>query len=130
MKVDLGGKVALVTGSARGIGKAIADSFVANGATVVFSDIDFATARESASARGCQASPLDVTDRKQIESTMSAIRRDYGRLDILVNNAGVNTLTHRVTIEQFPDSEWQRILNVDLNGVFHMSKAAVPLMLE
>ena len=73
---------------------------------------------------------LDVTDEVQVEATIKAIVHDFGRLDILVNNAGVNTLTARVTIEHFPRSEWDRILNVDLDGVFLMSKAAARVMVE
>src|SRR5438445_11463552 len=106
MKVDLNNKVALVTGAARGIGQAIADLFAANGARVIYSDINSAEANESAArSPGCRAMALDVTDERQIESTIASIVKDFGRLDILVNNAGVNTLTARVTIDQFPRSE-------------------------
>ena len=130
MKVDLSGKVALVTGAARGIGKAIADVFAANGARVVYADIDIAAAEQSAAkARGSEAMLLDVTDESHVNRVMGAIGRVLGRLDILVNNAGVNTLAHRVPIDQFPRDEWDRLLNVDLNGVFLMSQAAARVML-
>src|SRR5207244_4183486 len=103
----------------------------ANGARVIYSDVDFATAQESAArSPGCKAMALDVTNSGQIESTIREIVRDFGRLDILVNNAGVNTLSARVTIEQFPREEWDRILNVDLTGVYLMSKAAARVMVE
>src|SRR5437870_4410267 len=129
MKVDLTNKVALVTGAARGIGQAIADLFAANGARVIYSDINHAEAKDSAArSPGCKAVALDVTDEAQVEATIHAIVKEYGRLDILVNNAGVNTLTARVTIDEFPRSEWDRILNVDLNGVFLVSKAASRMM--
>jgi NAD(P)-dependent dehydrogenase (short-subunit alcohol dehydrogenase family) len=129
MRVDLANKVALVTGSARGIGKAIADLFAANGARVVYSDIDAATVRETAAnVSGARAFPLDVTDAVQVQGVVDQIVHDLGRLDILVNNAGVNTLAHRVTIEQFPRDEWDRILNVDLNGVFLVSRSAARVM--
>jgi len=131
MKVNLANKVALVTGAARGIGKAIADVFAANGARVLYSDIDFATAKEAAAqAPGCKALALDVTDSAQIDECMAAIVGDFGRLDILVNNAGVNTLKARVTIDEFPREEWDRILNVDLNGVYLVSKAGSRVMLK
>ena len=130
MKVDLEGKVALVTGAARGIGKAIADSFAANGARVLYTDIDLATARASAGAvSGAQARELDVTNGPQVEAVIGGILRDFGQLDILVNNAGVNTLAHRVTIEEFPKEEWDRILNVDLTGLFQVSRAGARAML-
>ena len=131
MQVDLSEQVALVTGAARGIGLAIADMLAANGARVVFSDVDFATAQLEAARRpGAIAVALDVTNDRQIADAVGRIETEFGRLDILVNNAGVNTLAHRVTIEQFPREEWDRILNVDLNGVFLMSRAAAPLMLR
>jgi 3-oxoacyl-[acyl-carrier protein] reductase len=129
MKVDLSGKFSLVTGAARGIGQAIADSLAANGSRVVYSDIDLAAARVSAARfQGCTAVHLDVVDEKQINGVVDDIVHSFGRLDILVNNAGVNTLSHRVTIDQFPRAEWDRLLNVDLNGVFLMSKAGARVM--
>jgi NAD(P)-dependent dehydrogenase (short-subunit alcohol dehydrogenase family) len=129
MKVDLANQVALVTGAARGIGKAIADLFAINGAHVVYTDVDLPGAKESAaaSARG-EAMALDVTDAVQVESVIGDIARRHGRLDIAVNNAGVNTLAHRVPIDEFPPEEWDRILNVDLHGVFLVSRAAARVM--
>src|SRR5437763_8672202 len=130
MKVDLAGKVALVTGAARGIGKPIADSFTANGARVFYTDVDIATATESAAqAPGGLAIALDVTDVSQVEAVIAEIVGTAGRLDVLVNNAGVNTLAHRVTIDQFPQDEWDRILAVDLTGVYRVSKAAARVMI-
>jgi len=130
MKVDLAGKVALVTGAARGIGKAIADLFAANGASVFYADVDLVTATASAAqAPGCKAVAMDVTDAAQVEAVIAEVVRDLGRLDILVNNAGVNTLAHRVTIDEFPRDEWDRILAVDLTGVYLVSKAAARVMI-
>jgi 3-oxoacyl-[acyl-carrier protein] reductase len=128
MKVDLSQRVALVTGSARGIGQAIADAFAANGARVVYSDVDEAGAR--AAAGSGQGVALDVTNAEQVEAVIAGIVREHGRLDIVVNNAGVNTLAHRVPIDQFPDAEWQRILEVDLHGLFLVSRAAARVMRE
>jgi 3-oxoacyl-[acyl-carrier protein] reductase len=130
MRVNLDNQVALVTGAARGIGKAIADAFAANGARVLYTDIDLATATESAaqSPRG-HALALDVTDAAQVEAVMDRVVREHDRLDILVNNAGVNTLEHRVPIDQFPPHEWDRILRVDLTGLFLVSRAGARVML-
>jgi NAD(P)-dependent dehydrogenase (short-subunit alcohol dehydrogenase family) len=124
MKVDLNGQVALVTGAARGIGQAIADIFSVNGATVIYADIDYETAKVSAakSPQGV-AMPLDVSQEKQVEDSIAQIVQQHGHLDILVNNAGINTNKHRVNIDQFPLDEWQRILSVDLTGLYLVSRA-------
>src|SRR5262245_47289731 len=106
MKVDLTGRVALVTGAARGIGQAIADLLVANDATVIYSDRDFPAAEAAASAQHCRALLLDVTDESQVEQSVAMIANERGRLDIVVNNAGVNTIEHRVPIDRFPREEW------------------------
>jgi NAD(P)-dependent dehydrogenase (short-subunit alcohol dehydrogenase family) len=131
MNVDLNGKVALVTGAARGIGKAIADVLAANGSRVAYTDVDIGTAQEVAAnapgGRGA-ALELDVTDAAQIDAAIDWIQADWGRLDILVNNAGINTLKHRVTIDAFPRPEWDRIRATDLDAVFQVSQAAARVM--
>ena len=130
MKVNLEGKVALVTGAARGIGQAIADALSANGARTIYSDIDFETASQSAAkAPGASALRMDIANEQEVNEAIAAILSQYGRLDILVNNAGVNTLDHRVSIDQFPTHEWERILRVDLTGLFYVSRAGSKPML-
>lgn len=125
MKVDLNGKVALVTGAAKGIGRAIADMFCQNGAVVVYADIDHETAKKSASKNKKSAAlKMDVGDVKQVNSGIEWTVREFGKLDIVVNNAGVNTIKHRVNIDQFPLEEWEWIVKIDLTGVFMVSKAA------
>lgn len=132
MRVDLLGKIALVTGAGRGIGRAIADSLAANGASVVYSDIDIESAQAAAGkAEDAFALRLDVGDPSEVERGVAATLERYGRLDILVNNAGINTLHHRVNIDQFPLDEWDRIVRVDLTGLFLMSRAAaVPMIAQ
>ncbi|MBU3666448.1 MAG: glucose 1-dehydrogenase [Chthoniobacterales bacterium] len=130
MKVNLEGKVALVTGAARGIGQATADALAANGARVIYADIDFATAQASAArSDGAVALPVDVANEQQVETLLREVVARFGTLDILVNNAGINTLEHRVNIDQFPTSEWERILKVDLSGLFFVSRAAARILL-
>ena len=73
---------------------------------------------------------MDITNPEQIGAAIDQTLREYGRLAILVNNAGVNTLAHRVTIDQFPKEEWDRILNVDLNGLFQVSQSGARVMKE
>ncbi len=129
MTCDLSGTVSLVTGAARGIGQAIADRLARNGSVVYYTDLVLEEARLAAAATpNGRALKLDVTKPEQIASVIQQVVAECGRLDILVNNAGVNTMAHRVTIDQFPRDEWDRILAVDLTGLYEMSKAAAAVM--
>lgn len=127
MKCNLEGKVSLVTGAARGIGQQIANRFAANGSQVVFTDVLKEVHASAAQVRQ-RAFEMNVTDPEQIDSVIGQVVQEFGRIDILVNNAGINTLKHRVTIDEFPKSEWDRILAVDLNGVFQVSQVASRVM--
>jgi 3-oxoacyl-[acyl-carrier protein] reductase len=127
MKADLSGKVSLVTGAARGIGQAIADRLAANGSRVIYADRDD-PAEAAAGCPGSLAIKMDVTDRSQIDAGIARIVRDFGHLDIVVNNAGVNTAKHRVTIDEFPREEWDRIIAVDLTGLYEVSQVAARVM--
>jgi 3-oxoacyl-[acyl-carrier protein] reductase len=130
MKVDLEGKVALVTGAACGIGRATADALATNGARVIYADIDIATAQQVAKkVEGALALPVDVSDEKQVDKLIDEVLARFGTLDIVVNNAGINTIQHRVNIDNFPSEEWDRILKVDLTGVFFVSRAAAKPLL-
>jgi 3-oxoacyl-[acyl-carrier protein] reductase len=129
MQCDLTGKISLVTGAARGIGQAIADRLAANGSLVIYTDVDDSGARAAAErVKSAKALRLDVTQGLEIERVLATVVQEFGRLDILVNNAGVNTMAHRVPIDEFPRAEWDRLLAVDLTGVFEVSKAAARIM--
>src|SRR5258708_262888 len=110
MRCDLSSQVCLVTGAARGIGQAIANRYAASGARVVFTDI-LPEVEQSAAAVGGRAFAMDVTNAEQIEDVIKKTVAEFGRLDLLVNNAGVNTLANRVTIDEFPRWEWDRIVS-------------------
>ncbi len=129
MQIDLANRVALVTGAARGIGQAVADMLAGNGALVYYSDIDVAEAqRAAARAPGCVPVEMDVSDERQVQGVVDQIVGRHGRVDILVNNAGVNTMRHRVTIDQFPLDEWERIVRIDLTGLYLVSRAVAGVM--
>src|SRR5262245_16588397 len=125
MNCDLSGKVSLVTGAARGIGQAIANRLAANGSVVYYTDLDERDAKQAASAYPtAHGLRLDVTRPDDVRSALQQLPR----LDVLVNNAGINTMAHRVTIDEFPREEWDRIVAVDLDGVFEVSRQAAQVM--
>jgi 3-oxoacyl-[acyl-carrier protein] reductase len=131
MRCDLSGKVCLVTGAARGIGQEIAVQLAANGGTVVFTDVDEAGVRDaSASVPGTHWRVMDVTKVAEVEAVVSSVAASLGSLDVLVNNAGVNTLHDRVTIDRFPRAEWDRLLAVDLTGLYDVSRFTARVMLK
>ena len=135
MKVDLDEKIALVTGAAHGIGRSIAQVLAANGAHIVIVDIDARGAQQAArevEERGgaCLALEGDVADAGQMERAAAQVMERCSRIDILVNNAGINTTGGRVSIHEFDLETWDRIIAVDLNGVFATSRAVVPLRLQ
>ncbi|WP_136616551.1 MULTISPECIES: SDR family NAD(P)-dependent oxidoreductase [Mesorhizobium] len=130
MRCDLRGKVALVTGAAGAIGSSIAKRLSDNGAAVVVADINSEGASQvAAGLSDAMACIVDIRDAASVDSAIAAIMERYGRLDILINNAGVNTLAHRVTIDEFPAEEWDRITGIDLDGLYIMSRAALAPML-
>jgi len=129
MRSDLSGKVSLVTGAARGIGQAIADRLAENGSRVVYTDVDAEEVLRTASRQpGATALSLDVTRPEEIAAVIEQVVREWGSLDIVVNNAGINSIVHRVPIDEYPRSEWDRILAVDLTGLYEVSKAAARVM--
>jgi len=132
MNVDLDGQVALVTGAGRGIGAVIARILAENGAKVVFADLELNSALESAAGvvRGMPLA-MNVADEREVDAGIARIDREFGRLDILVNNAGVGPASgQRLTIDKFSPAEWERILKVDLTGVFLVSRAAAQVMVR
>ena len=133
MQVDLQNKIAIVTGAAQGIGKAIAEALSRNGAIVVLSDIQAEKGQSTAAELDrAEFVACDVSDAAQVRALVQGVVERHGRLDIMVNNAGINTgrPEDRVTIERYSDEIWHRILNVDLNGVFYCCKAAAAQMVK
>ena len=134
MKVDLNGKVIIITGGGGAIGGAMAKQCAANGAKVVVAGRTIATLQavvDEVKAAGGEASAV-VTDVSKKESAVNMVEETvklYGRLDCLVNNAGINGgPEYRKPIQDYDDDLWQRIINIDLNGVYYCSKPAIKQM--
>lgn len=123
------GKIALVTGASRGIGRAIAEKLVAGGAKV----IGTATSEKGAEAIGeylgenGKGIMLNVVDSASIEQVLATIRAEFGEIDILVNNAGI---TRDNLLMRMKDDEWQDILDTNLTSVFRLSKAVMRAMMK
>ncbi|QYN45314.1 MULTISPECIES: 3-oxoacyl-ACP reductase FabG [unclassified Gilliamella] len=127
--MNLSGKIALVTGASRGIGKAIAEKLVACGATVIGTATTEKGAEAISQYLGSHGKgyALNVTDESSIESVIGAIKTEFGDIDILVNNAGI---TRDNLLMRMKEDEWQDILNTNLTSVFRLSKALMRTMMK
>jgi NAD(P)-dependent dehydrogenase (short-subunit alcohol dehydrogenase family) len=120
-------RIALVTGAAGGLGRAIAGRLAALGHVVVMADIDGPGAERAAAAlAGAHAMTLDVADEADVARGYAELDRRFGRLDILVNNAGI--MGAGAPLETMSLAGWERTLKVNLSGPFLMCRGAVPLM--
>ncbi|MGQ9631748.1 MAG: SDR family NAD(P)-dependent oxidoreductase [bacterium] len=133
MDGKLEGRVALVTGSARGIGRAIAETFLREGARVALADIDYdavsKAARQIPRPEGDRALPLraDVSQKAQVDEMVRSVRERFGRIDILVNNAGI---LENIPILEITEDRWDRMMAVNLKSVLLVSQAVIPIMKE
>ena len=131
MLVDLKGKVAIVTGAGHGIGREIALSLARNGAEVVVTDVTDAIFEvgKQIEALGSKALPIkcDVTDFEQAQDVEEKVVGKYERIDILVNNAGI--YPQKAFLDMTAD-DWNKVLRINLNGVFHCTKAVIPKMVK
>lgn len=129
----LDGKTAIVTGAARGIGKAIALKFAAEGANIAFTDLVIDenaenTAKEleamGVKAKGYASNAANFEDTAKV---VEEIHKDFGRIDILVNNAGI---IKRIPMVEMTAAEFRQVIDIDLNGPFIVSKAVIPSMIK
>lgn len=127
----LKGKVALVTGAARGIGKAIAMKLAQAGADIAFTDLNadenFNKTIEEISALGvtCRGYASNAADFQQAHDTVEQIHKDFGRIDVLVNNAGI---TRDGLMMRMTEQQWDMVINVNLKSAFNFTHALVPIM--
>ncbi|MGP1064050.1 3-oxoacyl-ACP reductase FabG [Serratia sp. CY56810] len=123
------GKIVLVTGASRGIGRAIAETFVARGAKVIGTATSESGAEAISSYLGANGKGfmLNVVDAQSIDSVLASIRAEFGEIDILVNNAGI---TRDNLLMRMKDDEWEDILDTNLTSVFRLSKAVMSAMMK
>ncbi|SEN46546.1 3-hydroxybutyrate dehydrogenase [Loktanella fryxellensis] len=124
-------KVCIVTGAASGIGRAIAERYITDGAHVAIADLKLEAAQTAADAL-CAKGPgraiaveMDVTDEDAVNAGVAQTVAAFGRVDVLVSNAGIQ-IVHR--IEDFPYAEWKKLLAIHLDGAFLTTKACLPHM--
>jgi gluconate 5-dehydrogenase len=125
---DLTGRLALVTGSSRGIGRAIAEGYVAAGARVVINGRDTDAVNTTVKAIGTNAvsAPFDVTNSSSVDAAVELIEQNHGPIDILVNNAG---MTKRMPFTDFPESDWRQIMATNLDSVFFVTQSVARRMI-
>ena len=120
--ISLSGRTALVTGAARGIGRAIAESLVASGARVAIADLDLATAEKTAAEIGeSRGFACDVSDPTAVTMLIQTVEDSFGSLDILVNNAGI---TRDNLMARMKDEDWDAVMAVNLRSAFVAIRAA------
>jgi NAD(P)-dependent dehydrogenase (short-subunit alcohol dehydrogenase family) len=125
----LDGEVAVVTGGANGIGRAVAEGFAAAGARVAVLDRDGEAARRAAEAigEGADWHGVDVAEEAQVEAAFAAVRQRHGRVDVLFNNAGIAI---RRPSTELPLDDWNKVLAVNMTGVFLCARVAARHMIE
>ena len=131
---NLDGKVAIITGGASGIGKAIAKNYVAHGAEVLIADVADERGRTTAEELGAKAAffHCDISSPEQVQAMVETTVERFGRLDIMVNNAAYNPVNpqERVPTHEYSAEVFRKMIDVDVNGTFYCSKAAAQQMVK
>jgi 2-dehydro-3-deoxy-L-rhamnonate dehydrogenase (NAD+) len=131
-KIDLSGRCAVITGGAQGIGLAIAERLIGSGAALSLWDSNEELVRNTADELGAKGKvhfcPVDVRDPEAVHDAASRTAQALGRVDILVASAGITG--PNTTTWEYPVDAWQRVIDVNLNGVFYCCRAIVPLMIQ
>ena len=128
--LDLQNRTAIVTGSAHGIGKAIAQRLAKSNARVAVADLDIASAESTASEIGASAIPVevDVARADSVTKMTSKLLETWGQIDILVNNAGI--VGRDVPVRDLTEADWDTVLEINLKGVFLCSRAVIGHMID
>jgi len=124
---ELKGKVVLVTGGTRGIGRAIAERFKDAGAVVYITGTNEERTKAVAEEIGVNGVKMDVTDREEVKRVVSEILEKEGQIDILINNAGI---TRDTLFMRMKDKDWDNVIDTNLNGVYNVTRAVVPAMVK
>lgn len=131
-QIDLQGKRAIVTGGARGIGFGVARRLLQSGAKVTLWDVDEAALAKACAALGTdgevRSQRLDLTDPEAVEDAAAAAAKEWGGIEVLVNNAGITG--GNASLWELPLTDWQRVLDVNLNAVFYCCRSVVPHLLQ
>jgi 3-oxoacyl-[acyl-carrier protein] reductase len=132
-RFDLTGQSVIITGGGKGIGKVYAREFARAGARVVAADIDGDAAREVATvivSEGgtCLGVTTDVSDAASVEAMAAATLSAFGRIDVLINNASLMSTLPRRSFLEIPEEEWDRVMSVNLKGLFLCCRSVVPHM--
>jgi 2-dehydro-3-deoxy-L-rhamnonate dehydrogenase (NAD+) len=127
-KIDLKGEIAIITGGAQGIGLAAAKRLAASGAKVCLWDIDYEQlkAAKNEVGRATTIYKVDITRYSQVEKSLERVLERHGKVSILVNSAGIAGIN--TTVDEYPLDEWQRVMELNVNGTFHTNRAVVPIM--
>ncbi|MCV9937864.1 SDR family oxidoreductase [Boseaceae bacterium BT-24-1] len=129
-QIDLNGRVAIITGGAQGIGRAVAERLASSGAKVAIWDLDGKLANEAAAAIGPAASGLaiDVTDAKAVNAAAAELEQRHGSVDILVTSAGI--AGPNLKTWEYPLDEWAKIMRLNVDGTLHCCQAVIPGMIK
>ncbi|CAN7560120.1 SDR family oxidoreductase [Bosea sp. LjRoot90] len=129
-QIDLNGRVAIITGGAQGIGRAVAERLANSGAKVAIWDLDGKLANEAAAAIGPAASGLaiDVTDAKAVNAAAAELEQRHGSVDILVTSAGI--AGPNLKTWEYPLDEWAKIMRLNVDGTLHCCQAVIPGMIK
>jgi NAD(P)-dependent dehydrogenase (short-subunit alcohol dehydrogenase family) len=129
---QLSGKVAVLTGAAQGLGKAMAEALADAGADIVIADFNDKLAQKVAdviAAKGVRTAAfmMDVTNSAHVRNILQQVVEKFGSLDIMVNNAGIS---RHIPAENMTDDEWKKVMDINLNGVFYGCREAANIMIQ